>query len=198
MYQASELKKKGIYMKKQDYQFQLLHGGKTLCSTSLLGRITCSYKHLAHAFGEPQMADEYKVSGEWTFFDFETETTIKVYDWKQTCLYEIDLPSVKDFRESGDEVSFSIAVSKTVGSEFLDAFKGWLQLHMYFGEEPSESKPVKIVRFFERRQYGKMYIYVKDEADQISISALTGRKTVTQKDLDSLKELGVQVEVERL
>jgi hypothetical protein len=48
-------------------------------------------------FGEPnQSSDGYKVSSEWLVTD--GEQTFSIYDYKETCLYSDDLPSVEEFR----------------------------------------------------------------------------------------------------
>jgi hypothetical protein len=66
--------------------------------THLCGEITTSYDRLVELFGKPKEADGYKVSGEWTFHDSETSETFALYDWKETCLYDPDYPSVAEFR----------------------------------------------------------------------------------------------------
>lgn len=68
------------------------------CDTSLCGHVTTSYAKLAKLFGEAQMSDGYKVSGEW-IFDDGNGGVFTVYDWKSTRLYDDCYPSVADFRK---------------------------------------------------------------------------------------------------
>ncbi len=66
-------------------------------SGHLVGEFTCSYESLVALFGEPnQPGDECKVSSEWLVTD--GGQTFSIYDWKETCLYSDELPSVEEFR----------------------------------------------------------------------------------------------------
>jgi len=56
----------------------------------------------------------------------------------------------------------------------------------------------KVIKFQEKKHYGRLYIYAKDEYAQLAILNLTGRKTVTEQDMTSLKDLGVEIEIERI
>lgn len=67
--------------------------------TSLQGYVSASYASLVEAFGEPSEADGYKVSSEWSFEDPDTKEVFSLYDYKETALYDDDLPSVERFRE---------------------------------------------------------------------------------------------------
>lgn len=57
-----------------------------------------SYAQLVTLLGEPNSAgDEYKVSTEWLLED-ENGHVVTIYDYKETSLYDNDLPSVEEFR----------------------------------------------------------------------------------------------------
>ena len=58
-------------------------------------------------FGEPELDDEYKVSGCWAFTDNDGNV-VTVYDWKRTRLYDESLPSVSEFRNSNNPVTFNV------------------------------------------------------------------------------------------
>jgi len=61
------------------------------------GWIRCNYESLELAFGVPQEADEFKVSGQWAFENKNGEIII-LYDWKATNLYDARLPTISAFR----------------------------------------------------------------------------------------------------
>jgi len=63
---------------------------------SRIGYITLSYAELVQLFGEPGFDDGYKVSSEWAIVGPRVYCTI--YDYKETNLYDDDLPSVDEFR----------------------------------------------------------------------------------------------------
>ena len=89
--------------------------------TSLQSYIKCSYVQLEKLFGTPQHSDEYKVSSEWIFHDEEgNEATL--YDYKETNLYDQDLPTVEEFRKLP---SFEWHVG-AANSETANKFIAWL------------------------------------------------------------------------
>lgn len=85
--------------------------------TSLKGYVHAKYKELESLFGEPLEGDGLKVSGEWVFVS-EQGDTFTIYDWKQTELYDNELPSIKKFRASDDVVEFNVG-GRTSAVEFL-------------------------------------------------------------------------------
>lgn len=74
-----------------------------ISGTSLRGHVTAYYSQLIAAFGEPiAEADGYKVSSEWDI-EFEDGKVASIYDYKETNLYDRELPSVAEFRRIADE-----------------------------------------------------------------------------------------------
>ena len=88
-----------------------------ICGTSLKGRITANYAKLVELFGEPQESDGYKVSGEWVFTD-DDGNVFTLYDWKETELYDDQLPSVKQFRRL-PSATFNVG-GKVYAGEFIN------------------------------------------------------------------------------
>lgn len=66
--------------------------------TSLRGYFAAAYKDLVAVFGPPLgESDGYKVSSEWKFVG-PNGAVVTLYDYKETDLYDSDLPSVEEFR----------------------------------------------------------------------------------------------------
>ncbi len=64
---------------------------------SLQGTITASYARLVELFGPPNSeGDGYKVSTEWCLK--HNGRRFRLYDYKDTNLYDSDNPSVEEFR----------------------------------------------------------------------------------------------------
>ena len=76
--------------------------------TSLMGEIKLVYSDIVLAFGQPDDADEYKISGEWVFYNSLTSEVYTLYDWKSTNLYDKFLPSVSKFRLDTKPQTFHI------------------------------------------------------------------------------------------
>jgi hypothetical protein len=79
-------------------------------------------KILIYVLGEPFEADDYKVSGEYYFYD-EDGNEITLYDWKSTSLYDDTLLSPKEFWESDSIYEFSIGAEDKPQAK---KFKEWL------------------------------------------------------------------------
>jgi hypothetical protein len=94
-----------------------------ISGTSLMGEISATYGELAEVLGKASGGDDYKVSGEWTFVSTEGEV-FNVYDWKETSLYDSDLPSVQKFRKSTEPVMFHVGARR--GSDVVGFIK-WLK-----------------------------------------------------------------------
>ncbi len=94
-----------------------------ICGTSLKGEVLANYSELETLFGEPLEGD-YKISGEWVFEDADGNV-FTLYDWKETELYDEDLPSVRKFRASKEPVSFHIG-----GRISAVDFKNWLEYQL--------------------------------------------------------------------
>lgn len=92
--------------------------------TSLRGYVVASYLELEELFGEPTTEGDYKISGEWVFEDDEGNV-FTLYDWKETELYDSELPSVMKFRNSGERVEFHIG-----GRQSAVNFTNWLQYQL--------------------------------------------------------------------
>ena len=68
-------------------------------SGCLLGYFECSYKYLVRLLGKPNaVGDGYKISTQWNLRDEVTGNVFRIYDYKETNLYDRDLPSVRKFR----------------------------------------------------------------------------------------------------
>ena len=52
----------------------------------------------------------------------------------------------------------------------------------------------KKLKLYEKKVYGRILICVTDERDQVLITTLTGRKTLSLQDIDVLEQLGVIIE----
>ena len=85
---------------------------------SLQGYITLSYKDLRRIFGAPQESDGYKVSTEWTIKDTVTGRMFSLYDYKETALYDSDLPSVRKFRQL-PEYAWHIGCNELTGKDII-------------------------------------------------------------------------------
>lgn len=92
--------------------------------TSLRGYVIASYPELEELFGDPLESDGYKISGEWIFEDGDGNV-FTLYDWKETELYDSELPSVMKFRNSGERVEFHIG-----GRQSAVNFTNWLQYQL--------------------------------------------------------------------
>jgi hypothetical protein len=57
---------------------------------------------------------------------------------------------------------------------------------------------MKKLKLYEKSVYGRVLICVTDPDDQTLISGLTGRKTLTERDLKILEALGIKIDIERL
>lgn len=68
----------------------------------LIGYVTLNFTELLEVFGPPQEGYDYKVSSEWVIRDMRSGSVFALYDYKETELYESDLPSVEDFRKQPD------------------------------------------------------------------------------------------------
>ena len=90
--------------------------------TWLQGHIIVSYSQLEALFGKPSRSDEYKISGEWVFYDDVDGEVFTLYDWKMTSLYDPDLPSVDEFRKNPLPVIFNIG-----GRDSAKEFIAWLE-----------------------------------------------------------------------
>lgn len=88
--------------------FELTNDWTHASGTSLRGYADLRYKDIVSVFGEPTEGDEFKVSGEWIFFNKETNECFTIYDWKSTDLYAEGLPSVKEFRSSNELFEFNV------------------------------------------------------------------------------------------
>jgi hypothetical protein len=53
----------------------------------------------------------------------------------------------------------------------------------------------KILKLYEKLAYGRILICCEDEIDQINITTLTGKKTLSEKEITALEELGVIVSI---
>jgi hypothetical protein len=91
--------------------------------TSLQEYFTCSYKDIVKRFGPPNTdGDEYKVSTEWVF-ESDSGEVFTVYDYKETSLYDSELPSVATFRNM-PEYDWHIGARDKIGAQL---FKAWFQ-----------------------------------------------------------------------
>lgn len=106
--------------------------------SSRMGEIVVTYADLVLAFGEPSEGDEYKVSGEWMFFDEDSGAYFAIYDWKCTNLYDADLPSIEQFRSSNRACTFNIGGNHVMPvQEFINGVKGrieWIKVGKPFQE----------------------------------------------------------------
>lgn len=83
--------------------------------THKVGEICIRFLDLVTLFGMPEESDGYKVSGEWRFVA-DDGRIFTIYDWKETSLYDSDLPSVEEFRENPNPQMFSVGGHKVEGS----------------------------------------------------------------------------------
>lgn len=93
--------------------------------TSLKGIIFARYSELEKLFGEPLESDGYKISGEWVFSEEDSSSVFTVYDWKNTELYNSNLPSVRAFRQSSELIEFHIG-----GNTSCENFKNWIEYQL--------------------------------------------------------------------
>ena len=101
-----------------------------ISGTHLVGEYWISPVLLKDIFGEPEKADEYKVSGEYIFSGEDGEV-LTLYDWKCTSLYDDGYESPSSFWASSEPHDFHIG-----GKEGCDDFKEWLSdVIVKWGEE---------------------------------------------------------------
>lgn len=93
--------------------------------TSLSGKLEIAPAKLVELFGEPPECDGYKVSGSYTFKDWD-DNIITLYDWKCTNLYDSSDPSPEKFWASTSPHSFHIG---SEGGEAADRFIDIMQYH---------------------------------------------------------------------
>jgi len=128
-----------------------LNNDAEICWTSKQDSVCLIYKDIEAVFGMPVEADDYKVSGQWIFTD-DKGNVFTLYDWKETNLYDDDLPSVEEFRNSDELVTFSIGgriidADNNIITNNVDEFKVWLlktlATGVYFNlvEEDNKNKP---------------------------------------------------------
>ena len=79
---------------------------------------------LLMVFGKPHISDSYKTSGEYLFEHTETGTTITLYDWKYTTLYDESGIKPVDFWKLDEEVQFNIGSNNSNAYGFGE----WLKL----------------------------------------------------------------------
>ena len=87
----------------------------------LIGTVTCSYKTLVVAFGEPDEADGNKVSSEWSVKDTVTGDGFSLYDYEETVLYNSSGPTVEEFRAL-DSYDWHIGGLKNIDFDALKEF----------------------------------------------------------------------------
>lgn len=104
--------------------FELTNDWDHSNGSSLRGYAFLRYKDIVSVFGEPIEGDEFKVSGQWIFFNKETNECFTIYDWKSTDLYDHRLPSVKQFRSSNELFKFNVG-SKS-GAD-VQSFISWVE-----------------------------------------------------------------------
>lgn len=94
-----------------------------ITGTSLKGYIVASYSDLHKLFGESS-CDDYKVSTQWVLtYD---DHVVTLYDYKETNLYDDDLPSVEAFRAQ-PFYEWHIGAHSKIEAE---AFKLWLKVKL--------------------------------------------------------------------
>lgn len=90
--------------------------------TYLQGYIKASYPELKRLFGDPLKSDDYKISGEWVFYDDVDGLVFTIYDWKSTSLYDPELPTVEQFRNNPNMEVFNVG-----GHYSAKGFIWWLE-----------------------------------------------------------------------
>lgn len=120
--------------------FRLTNDWNHADGTSLKGYVSLRYKDIVEVFGEPTQGDEFKVSGEWIFFNDETGECFTMYDWKSTNLYDDRNPSVDKFRSSDSPFEFNVG-GKTDASSFISWVKRRIQ--DYYSDKAIEQTILK-------------------------------------------------------
>ena len=98
-----------------------------ITGTSLSGELEIAPAKLVELFGEPPECDSYKVSGSYTFKDWE-DNIITLYDWKCTSLYgHEDDPSPEKFWASTHPHEFHVgSVDHEAGHRFINIMRSLL------------------------------------------------------------------------
>jgi hypothetical protein len=81
------------------------------------------YSKLAAVLGVPRVSDEYKVSTEWLMTNVRSGYTVSIYDYKETSMYDPDLPSPEEFRANTEKDGYEWhigAKTKYQADEFLE------------------------------------------------------------------------------
>lgn len=89
---------------------------------SLCGYVDASYGKLVALFGEPNSeGDMYKVSTQWVLEKDETGILVRLYDYKDTNLYDGSYPSVEEFRQL-DTYKWHVGAQSTKEAALLIEF----------------------------------------------------------------------------
>lgn len=83
-----------------------------------------AFERVRAVLGEPRKGDGYKVSSEWVVTD-ALGRVFTVYDYKETNLYDSELPSVAAFRRR--PYSWHIGAAQQTSDADVRAFKDWLE-----------------------------------------------------------------------
>jgi hypothetical protein len=54
------------------------------------------------------------------------------------------------------------------------------------------------IKLYERNVYGNVRIYFRDPKQEAIVWKLTGQKTLSELQMESLKDLGCEIEIDRL
>lgn len=95
--------------------------------TSRMGEIEIPPADLIMAFGKPGESDGYKVSGEWTFHNEESNVVFTLYDWKSTSLYDDECPSPKELWAMTEPVRINIGGNHKGN---VEEFKSMVRTHV--------------------------------------------------------------------
>ena len=98
-------------------------GGEMGC-TGLEGYIKVPFSKVVEVLGEPQHTDGYKVAFEWNI-TFEDGTVATIYDYKESNLYDDDLPTPSELIEQEFSDWHIGGTSKKAVELISELFKGY-------------------------------------------------------------------------
>ena len=98
-------------------KFKTHNDKEIMCGGCFQGEILTSYKNLVKLFGEPTIADGYKVDAEW-LIEFEDGTIAAIYNWKDGKNYNghngTATEDIKDWHIGGNDQKAVVYVTEVV------------------------------------------------------------------------------------
>ena len=122
----------------------------------LIGEVTVAPATLVAVFGKPGEADDYKVSGEYSFKNALTGEAFRIYDWKSTNLYDDPTdPSPEVFWASREPYEFHIG--GLASQVTLASIRSALESEAFECLAAPESTPPLLESVCERHMFQRIF-----------------------------------------